>query len=111
MDAIRNSPDFFKMPLAEAAAFASGEVSTGNFESHPYFSPDGATLYLLRSNPTFSFWTILVSRFEKGKWKTPEIAPFSGQYSDADPFITADGKQFYFISNRPVAGKEKQDLD
>lgn len=29
--------------------------------------------------------------------------PFSGQYSDADEFITADGKQMFFISRRPVS--------
>jgi hypothetical protein len=39
------------------------------------------------------------------------VAPFSGQYSDADPFITADGKQFYFISKRPVNGRAKTDND
>jgi hypothetical protein len=30
------------------------------------------------------------------------VAPFSGQYQDADPYITPDGKHFYFISDRPV---------
>jgi hypothetical protein len=39
----------------------------------------------------------------------PEVAPFSGQYQDADPYITADGKHFYFISDRPVeASGERQ---
>ncbi len=32
-------------------------------------------------------------------------------YSDADPFITPDGTHLYFISNRPVLGKGKPDLD
>lgn len=98
-------------PLSEPAVFAADLISTGDFESHPAFTPDGRTLYFLRSTPNFSLWTILVSRFEKGKWTTPETAPFSGQYSDADPFITNDGLHFYFISRRPVAGKSKPDLD
>jgi Tol biopolymer transport system component len=98
-------------PLIEPAIFAEGIVSTGDFDSHPAFTPDGNMLYFVRSTPTFNLWTILVSRFEKGKWGTPEVAPFSGQYSDADPFITPDGLFFYFISNRPVAGKPKPDLD
>lgn len=98
-------------PLAEPTIFAEGVVSTGDFDSHPAFAPDGRTLYFLRSTPNFNLWTILVSRFEKGRWRTPEVAPFSGQYSDADPFITADGSRFYFISNRPAAGKPKPDLD
>lgn len=97
--------------MNEPTMFGEGIISTGDFDSHPAFTPDGKTLYFVRSNPSFNFWTILVSRFEKGRWRTPEVAPFSGQYSDADPFITLDGSRFYFISNRPVAGKSKPDLD
>ena len=98
-------------PVTEPAIFAEGIVSTGDFDSHPAFTPEGKTLYFVRSTPNFSLWTMLVSRFEKGKWRTPEIAPFSGKYSDADPFITSDGSRFYFISNRPVVGKSTPDLD
>jgi len=98
-------------PLREPTIFAEGVISTGDFDSHPAFTADGKTLYFVRSTPTFNLWTILVSRFEKGRWSTPEIAPFSGQYSDADPFIPADGSRFYFISNRPVGKKSKPDLD
>ena len=97
--------------LSEPTLFAEGVISTGDFDSHPAFAPDGKTVYFDRSTPTFNLWTILVSRFERGKWSTPEVAPFSGQYSDADPFITYDGARFYFISNRPVAGKTVPDLD
>ena len=110
MDRLKH-PYASDQPLSAPAIFAEGVVSTGDFESHPVFTPDGKTLYFVRSTPNFSLWTILVTRFEKGKWRTPETAPFSGRYSDADPFITADGSRFYFISNRPAAGKAKPDLD
>ena len=98
-------------PISEPFVFGNGVISTGDFDSHPAFTPDGETLYFVRSTPNFNFWTILVSHFERGTWGTPEVAPFSGQYSDADPFITPDGSHFYFISNRPVPGKQKQELD
>ena len=39
------------------------------------------------------------------------VAPFSGQYSDYDPFVTPDGSRLLWISNRPVDGKEKEDYD
>ena len=92
--------------------FAPGIISTGGFESHPAFTPDGRTLYFVKSTPSFSFWTICVSRLANGRWSEPEIAPFSGQYSDADPFITRDGRHLYFISTRPVtAGGAPKDLD
>ena len=98
-------------PLRTPVIFVDGVISTGDFESYPTFTPDGMTLYFLKSTPTFSFWTIVVSHFVDGRWTMPEVAPFSGRYSDADPFITADGKKFYFISRRPVRGKTTRDLD
>ena len=98
-------------PISTPVIFGEGVISTGDYESHPAFMPDGRTLYFVKSTPMFSFWTIVVARFVNGQWTTPDMAPFSGQYSDADPFITADGKQFYFISNRPAPGKTTRDLD
>jgi len=98
-------------PISEPTIFAEGIISGGEFDSHPAFTPDGKTLYFVRSTPAFNLWTILVSRFANGRWNTPEVAPFSGQYSDADPFITSDGSRLYFNSNRLVAGKLKPDLD
>ena len=98
-------------PLREPTLFAPGVVSTGDYESHPAFTPDGATLYFLKDSPGFHFWTIFVSHFADGRWSEPRLAPFSGQYRDADPFITADGQRFFFISDRPVPGKAHRDLD
>lgn len=96
---------------ARPTIFAEGTISTGDYESHPAFTPDGKTLYFVKSSPTFDFWTIVVSHLENGRWTTPQIAPFSGRYADADPFITADGSRLYFISNRPVSAKATPDLD
>jgi Tol biopolymer transport system component len=98
-------------PMSEPAVFGRGVISTGSFDSHPEFTPDGKTLYFVRSAPNFNFWTILVSHFVNGQWSTPEVAPFSGQYSDADPFITRDGSQLFFISRRPAPGKPGHDTD
>ncbi len=106
-----NPPYASEVALTEPTIFGKGVISGGDYDSHPAFTPDGTTPYFLRSAPNFGFWTIFVSRFENGKWSSPEVAPFSGQYSDADPFITVDGKQFYFISRRPVNGKTKEDND
>src|SRR4030095_16227330 len=108
---INKHPYASEKPLIEPTIFGDGIVSTGDFDSHPAFTPDGQTLYFVRSTPNFNLWSILVSLFSGGRWRTPEVAPFSGQYSDADPFISADGSRFFFISNRPVAGKATPDLD
>lgn len=98
-------------PINSPVVFGEGVISTGDYETHPAFTPDGRTLYFVKSTPSFSFWTIVVSRFVDGSWTTPKVAAFSGRYSDADPFITADGKQLYFISRRPAPGKTTLDLD
>jgi Tol biopolymer transport system component len=101
-------------PVTEPKIFAEGVLSTGDFESHPAFTPDGRTVYFLKNAPDFSFWTIVVSNFRQGRWQQPEVAPFSGRYSDADPFITPDGSRLYFISTRPLdskAGGAPKDLD
>ncbi|HJT97061.1 MAG TPA: hypothetical protein VJ696_02000 [Rhodanobacteraceae bacterium] len=87
-----------------------GVISTADDESHPTFTPDGSTLYFLKNSPTFNHWTIVTSRFEHGRWNTPEVAPFSGRYNDADVFFAKDGSLF-FISNRPFDGKEHADND
>lgn len=94
--------------LETPALFAPGEISTGDFESHPSFTPDGTSLFFVKSNAAFTAWTIVVSRFEGGHWLTPTVPPFSGQYNDADPFVTIDGQRLYFISDRPrVPGDER----
>jgi hypothetical protein len=53
---------------------------------------------------------------KKGKWQKPVPASFSlkpGVWKDIDPFITPDGQQVYFQSNRPVNSgwcpKQKKD--
>ncbi|MGH7673944.1 MAG: hypothetical protein ACREMV_01625, partial [Gemmatimonadales bacterium] len=45
---------------------------------------------------------IVVSRRRGNAWSPPEVAPFSGRYSDYDPFLSADGARLFFVSNRPA---------
>src|ERR1041385_1463371 len=97
--------------VPEVQLFGENVISTGDDESHPAFTPDGRTLYFLKNDPSFNHWTIAVSHQQNGKWSTPEVAPFSGQFSDADPFITLDSQRFFFISTRPVNGKPKEETD
>ena len=56
--------------------------------------------------------TILSSTWDDRKgWSTPVVAPFSGTFVDADPFLTRDGKRLYFASKRTVDGRSKGDFD
>ena len=98
---------------AQPRIFAEGVISTGDYETHPAFSPTGDTLYFLKGLPDAGFFSICVSYKVGGKWSTPQIAPFSGKYTDADPFVTKDGRTLYFVSNRPVKSNDpaKSDWD
>ena len=101
------------IPLPQPVIFAPGIISTGDYETHPTFTPGGDTLLYLKCAADFSTYTICIAYFRAGKWSEPEVAPFSGTYQDADPFITSDGKEVYFLSNRPVRSGDtaKADLD
>lgn len=94
--------------------FEPGRINTGEYESHPAFSPGGETLYFLKCTPDINnSCTICISFLKNGKWTDPIVAPFSGQYMDIDPFVTADGKTLYFVSDRPLKkdGASKKDSD
>lgn len=101
----------FAEPPATPTVLAPGVISTGDDESHAVLAPDGTTLYYLKNTPNFDFWTIVTSRWQAGRWSEPKVAPFSGRWSDADPFITEDGSKLFFISTRPVDGSAKEDTD
>src|ERR1044071_8310684 len=89
---------------SEPIIFAPGVISTRDYESSITFTPDGKVAYFVKSSPDLSLRVIVMSRFEKGKWTTPEVAPFSGEYTDNDPCFSPDGTKLYFASRRPVEG-------
>lgn len=89
-------------PFPEPVLVGPGVISTGDDESHPVVAPDG-TLWFLKNSPGFTHWTVVTSRLRDGRWSTPEVAPFSGRYADADVEFTAGGDTMFFISTRPTA--------
>lgn len=97
---------------SEPAIFAEGVISTRDYESSITFAPDGKTAYFVKATPDLSVRVIVVSHFEKGKWTTPEVAPFSGQHADTDPCFSPDGTKLFFASRRPIEGSAaKADYD
>jgi hypothetical protein len=88
-------------PKLSPEIFAPNIVSTGMSEINACFSPDYKEFFysIIMANRQF---VILSMSFSDGKWSEPEVASFSGKYSDGDPFITLDGKWLYFVSKRPI---------
>ena len=88
--------------VSAAELLGAGVISTGMQETTAAFSPDGETLYFMRSDLAETDDTILVSHRRGKRWSTPEVASFSGQWHDSEPAFAPDGKRLYFVSNRPV---------
>jgi hypothetical protein len=78
--------------------FAPGVVSTCKEHSAAMFTPDGTEMYFGRMFPA----AIYFMQRTDGGWTEPEVAPFSGQYNDLYPFLSADGQTLAFSSNRPA---------
>jgi len=97
--------------------FLPGLVSTDKIEYYTTFSPDGLDLYFVRRDAKWGDFNdktpghIYKSHFNKGQWSQPKVAPFSGTYSDGAPFISQDGRWFFFTSNRPYEGKKGSGSD
>lgn len=79
-----------------------GTISTGLQETSAALTPDGDTLYFMRSDFAESDDTILVSHRVDGRWGVPQVASFSGQWHDSEPALSPDGQRLYFVSNRPL---------
>ena len=77
-------------------------ISTEDHESTPTFTPDGRWMFYVLSDKNFAKSRIMQSRCDKGGWGSPTLAPFAKPLPvvESDPFITYDGKRFFFISTR-----------
>jgi hypothetical protein len=76
------------------------------FHSNIIFSPDGNEAYWqLNKGYGSRLQAIFESRYENGIWTKPQVAFFSslveGGIDDA-PFISPNGKKFFFLSDRPI---------
>ncbi|MFX0133017.1 MAG: T9SS type A sorting domain-containing protein [Candidatus Hodarchaeota archaeon] len=94
--------------------FAPDIISTEAHEhSSPTFSADGNEVY-------WSVWslpvgehpqTIMCMKRIDNKWTAPEVATFSGTFTDGGPFLSIDGERLYFYSTRPLQGSDEKDND
>lgn len=91
-----------KLPGDKPEPFAPGIISTALYTRDMAITPDGKELYFSVTLANFTYSCILFSKWETNGWTKPEVAPFSGNPNvlDIEPAISADGKKFYFASNR-----------
>ena len=62
---------------------------------------DGKEAYFSSQSLYGEISAIMRLRKIDGQWKAPELAAFSGEEMDLEPFLSPDGLRLYFASNRP----------
>ncbi|MEL6132859.1 MAG: hypothetical protein AAFR59_05795, partial [Bacteroidota bacterium] len=101
--------NIFSAAKEKAQILHPGIISTPHDELNGVFSPDGKTFMYSVESPNRRYSTILFSELQPdGTWTYPEIAPFSGQFSDVDPLFHPTKNRIYFCSNRPKEGSTPQ---
>jgi Tol biopolymer transport system component len=86
--------------LHKAQKLGEGVITTG-MELSQAISPAGDEMYFARMAEQGD-WNIYYSKWNKGQWTDPVVAPFSSPYTDADPYFTSNGKKIFFLSDRPI---------
>jgi Tol biopolymer transport system component len=84
--------------------FAPGVVSGPQNDGAPTFTPDARTIYFERSYGHRSI--IFESRRVGASWSKPQVASFSGPWSDQQPALSPDGNRLVFASARKVLSTE-----
>jgi len=75
-------------------------------------SPAGDELFFTVLAQGSYFMSIVHCKKKGAGWTEPEMAFFSGQYSDLEPAYSPDGKKIFFVSNRPLKkGGALKDFD
>ncbi|MFC2103311.1 hypothetical protein ACFLSS_02665 [Bacteroidota bacterium] len=87
-------------PNLNPELYLKGFISTGLSERDAAFSADGNEFYYTLW--AGSFGVIVLTKKENDVWTKPEVVSFSHEYSNLEPFITADGTRLFFASNRPT---------
>lgn len=95
-----------------ATLFAEDVFGTNTGDYGIAFAPDGDTLYFTRAAPGSLSEAIHVMHRSNGGWSEPQVAAFSGDYQEKEPYVSPDGERIYFASRRPLRGSSpKKDFD
>lgn len=99
-------------PADTAVMFSNGIISNKFGNRDMAVSPLGDEIFYTLQSANGSINAIIYSSKINGKWTAPEVASFSGQYSDLEPAFSHDGNKLYFSSNRPSSNTgQRKDYD
>ncbi|MFN8583446.1 MAG: hypothetical protein U0163_21030 [Gemmatimonadaceae bacterium] len=85
--------------------YGAGLFSTGAWDFFMALTPDQQRAVFCVANDNFTEYHLREARRDaQGQWGTASIPSFAWTGSDADPHFSPDGRQLFFISDRPVPG-------
>lgn len=65
-------------------------------------SPNGKEIMFSAQSVMGNLSAIIIVKKEGKAWSAPQVASFSGQYFDLEPFFSHDGLKIYFVSTRAL---------
>ncbi|WP_303318026.1 hypothetical protein Q4Q34_19135 [Flavivirga abyssicola] len=74
-------------------------------------SPNGKEMMFSAQSIMGNLSAIITIKKEGNTWTTPQVASFSGQYFDLEPFFSNDGLKIYFVSTRPLSKSSNKPKD
>jgi hypothetical protein len=80
-----------------------GVLETDADEYGPTLSADDNEIFFVRRQSRRGAETIMHSTRTADGWSEPQVAPFSGEYHDKEPYLSPDGRRLFFASTRPAA--------
>lgn len=86
-----------------AAKNLGPHINSGSKDEHATFTSGGKTMIFASTREGgYGAYDLYQSRFKSGEWSKAEMLPIpiNTQKDDFDPFVTPDGKKFYFTSDR-----------
>ncbi|MTI32104.1 PD40 domain-containing protein [Xanthovirga aplysinae] len=100
----QKAADIFK----DAELVGEGVISSKDFEFNFTLTEEGDLAFFSKAVlPDWRHMSIVYAEKKNGKWSEPQLAPYSGRYRDADPFIAPDQSKLIYISNRPSKYQKK----
>ncbi|MBI9073234.1 MAG: PD40 domain-containing protein [Melioribacteraceae bacterium] len=100
-------------PGNEPELFAPGIVSGRFYNRDIAMTPDGKEIYFCVIASGYKYTAICETKLLDGVWTEPEVSAFSKDpgYRYIEPFISPDGKRFFFLCNKPDTAKGETELD
>lgn len=104
-----SDPFFGVTPTTTPQLLAPELLASPAEEYNGTFSADGTEFYYTTDIPENAFITFTRLQADN-TWSAPQIASFSGYYSDFDPLFSPDGSKLFFSSSRPLPDNQNSKI-